>query len=337
MKPSLLISALSASVILAGCSSTPDSPQEQATAGIQQFVFQGQVTKNEQGYMFSPCGNSDIMPLTFSNDNVREDIEEHIADNKEKANGDSGYLTQIEAYIKTGATYQDLGITEDSTDADTAETAQEDLGAVGGNIDDTGETFIGDLNTPNIQVVGAEIANMKVAPKMTCQFVYEAQNENDAQFVGQYQANLAAASSPGRTISLALNPDHSATMVFDYQNNEPSIIETGYWQAYTDGRVNLIMTKHNDRSLVSVRTFTKEDQTLTAYQESVNDQVYSFGSEGLHLTAVEADPTQEQAPEGVASDNSAEDLDTIDAMESDANEWEETDASNDADASAWKM
>lgn len=46
---------------------------------------------------------------------------------------------------------------------------------------------------------------------------------------GMYATMMPAASSPGRTISLELNADQTATFTQDYQNQNPPIVQTGTW------------------------------------------------------------------------------------------------------------
>ncbi|MGB2079711.1 MAG: copper resistance protein NlpE N-terminal domain-containing protein [Vibrio sp.] len=272
----LSLSVLAAS-LLAGCSTTPqqESTADNSSPSVQEFLLHGQVAKNEQGYTFSPCASSDELPLILTDDSAQNKIDRVIEKTQEKGNGENGYAASLYAYI------------EQPQIADPSD-----------------ETFV--PGEEQLHFVSTKVNEVTSAPKMTCQQVSEPQTDADETFVGQYQGQAAAASSPGVTTTLALNPDHSATAVYDYQNDDPSIVETGYWQAYSDGRVNLVMTKHNDRSLISVRTFNLDNGTLTTNQESINGQVYSLGSEGMSLTRIERDQTQEQAADyGLETDTEA--------------------------------
>lgn len=285
MKSYALPLSVLATVLLAGCSTTPQDSSAQSDSSepyVQEFLMHGQVSKTEQGYTFSPCNSSDDIPLILSNDKSINKINQAIEDNIEKANGDNGYAASLYAHIEQPMPQESM---ENS-----------DISAEDG-IDEAVETApITTAGLDEVHLVSSKIESIRIAPKMTCQQISEPQTEADEAYVGQYQSQTAAASSPGLTTTLALNPDHSATAVYDYQNNEPSVIETGYWQAYSDGRVNLVMTKHNDRSLISVRTFTLSDDTLSTSEESINGQVYSLGTQGMNLSRIERDETQELAP-----------------------------------------
>ena len=96
---------------------------------------------------------------------------------------------------------------------------------------------------------------------------------------GTWQADLPAASSPGRTVMLTLNPDMTARMTTDYKNGEPSILESGTWQpSGSEVRVTLRRDGHN--ASPSTTSFRADGGTLTAFDFDRE----RWGSSGLKLT-----------------------------------------------------
>ena len=97
---------------------------------------------------------------------------------------------------------------------------------------------------------------------------------------GSWQATLPAASSPGRTVTLMLNPDMTARMTTDYQNGDPSIVATGTWRP--DGRemAEVTLKREGHNSAPSTMSFRADATSLTAvdYDKEV------WGSSGLRLT-----------------------------------------------------
>ena len=105
-------------------------------------------------------------------------------------------------------------------------------------------------------------------------------NGND--FAGAYQATMAAASSPGREITLTLDPAGTVQMSTDFLNDEPPIVETGSWVDNGDGTATVTLTGRDDGTMYDEPTviiFELADGQLTAvdYDESL------FGSAGLTL------------------------------------------------------
>ncbi|HXW00905.1 MAG TPA: copper resistance protein NlpE N-terminal domain-containing protein, partial [Anaerolineae bacterium] len=98
---------------------------------------------------------------------------------------------------------------------------------------------------------------------------------------GTYTANLPAASSPGRAITLTLSAD-TAQLSADYLNGEAPIVETGTWQDNSDGTATVMLTGRADGTVYeapSIIKFKLENDTLTAVEY---DQTL-YGSEGLTL------------------------------------------------------
>ncbi len=57
---------------------------------------------------------------------------------------------------------------------------------------------------------------------------------------GTYTADLSAADSSGRKVSLVLNADHTAMMTTDYKNDQPALTQMGRWMSTMDGMVDVM-------------------------------------------------------------------------------------------------
>ncbi|GAB4426730.1 MAG: hypothetical protein Kow0031_06580 [Anaerolineae bacterium] len=102
-------------------------------------------------------------------------------------------------------------------------------------------------------------------------------------FAGTYTAEMRAASSPGRTVTLVLNSDNSVELSTDYQNGKPPIVETGTWQDNGDGTVTVMLTGRADGAMYNqpdVITFGLSGNELKAIAWDTN----VYGSEGMTLT-----------------------------------------------------
>ncbi len=108
-----------------------------------------------------------------------------------------------------------------------------------------------------------------------------ANSDRTLGWTGFYHAN--STQSTDFQIRLELNPDHSATTHYDYNNEEPSIVESGYWQQLNDNQVQVVMTRHHQQFLVSERIFTRQGDTLVAEKEKVSGTVYPIANGGLTL------------------------------------------------------
>ena len=102
-------------------------------------------------------------------------------------------------------------------------------------------------------------------------------------FAGTYTAQLPAASSPGRQITLVLNSDNSVELSTDFQNGKPPIVEVGTWQDNGDGTVTVSLTGRDDGTTFNqpdVVTFGLSGSELKAIAWDTN----VYGTEGLTLT-----------------------------------------------------
>jgi uncharacterized lipoprotein NlpE involved in copper resistance len=76
-----------------------------------------------------------------------------------------------------------------------------------------------------------------------------AQGESSGpDYVGVYHADLPAADSPGRSVTLTLAADGTAQIISDYQNGEPPIVEVGAWTPNADGGVRVAITGQTTRT-----------------------------------------------------------------------------------------
>lgn len=100
---------------------------------------------------------------------------------------------------------------------------------------------------------------------------------------GRYQGTSYIDNTPVLITTVTLNPDHSATTRYDYPSGEPSLNEVGFWQQASDNTVQVVMTQHQGRRLISERVFTFDDNRITVKEETVNGQTFSLGGDGLSL------------------------------------------------------
>lgn len=95
---------------------------------------------------------------------------------------------------------------------------------------------------------------------------------------------LPAADTPGRVISLALADDGGAALATSYLNDEPAVVEDGYWVENDDGTLTVTLVGNEDEEYAepTVITFELADDTLTAvdYDETL------YGEAELTLTLV---------------------------------------------------
>lgn len=99
----------------------------------------------------------------------------------------------------------------------------------------------------------------------------------DGGYPGSYQANLPAADSPGRTITLVLGSEGNATFTQDYQNGEPPIVTSGSWVGSEEA---IDVTQPG-----AVLTFSHaEDGSLTL----VDPDQAEWGADGLTLYSTTA-------------------------------------------------
>lgn len=102
-----------------------------------------------------------------------------------------------------------------------------------------------------------------------------------ANWVGVYQAQSTETS--GFSVSLQLNPDHSATTTYSYGAGESDSVERGYWQQLSSQQIQVVMTHHQQQPLLSERLFTLEGNRLIAEKEKVGNVLYPIANGGLVL------------------------------------------------------
>lgn len=107
-------------------------------------------------------------------------------------------------------------------------------------------------------------------------------------YADYYEAELPAASGPGRIIGLSLRATGDATLTTDYQNYQPEIVQVGPYEQGADSTVKLTLTtvgSGNDKK--ETFTFKREGEVLV-YQGK------DFGSDGLKLTKKEKQVPEEK-------------------------------------------
>lgn len=105
--------------------------------------------------------------------------------------------------------------------------------------------------------------------------------DSSLAWVGHYFAS--ATDQRGFGVTLDLNPDHSATTRYRYQNGERELVEQGYWQQLNSNQIQVVMTLHQRQYLVSERVFTRQGDQLHADKEKIGNKVYSISGGGITL------------------------------------------------------
>ena len=108
-----------------------------------------------------------------------------------------------------------------------------------------------------------------------------AAKDTTLNWVNSYQGTSTAGDS-GLTIGLTLNPDHSAITTYDYNTDEPQLVETGVWQATQDNKLHVLMSRHQRQYMISERIFSQQGNQISADKETVNGVIFPIQS-GLTL------------------------------------------------------
>lgn len=113
-------------------------------------------------------------------------------------------------------------------------------------------------------------------------------SQNDSvTYTGIYQSQ---GYTNGLSTQLELNSDHTATTRYIYQNGDPSLIEHGFWQQANGQQLHVVMTQHQDKSVVSQRLFTIRGFELRTDKEQINNQIYPLGQR-LELNRMQSEIT----------------------------------------------
>jgi uncharacterized lipoprotein NlpE involved in copper resistance len=109
--------------------------------------------------------------------------------------------------------------------------------------------------------------------------------------VGTYTAQLPSADSPGRTITLALNADNTATMSVDMMNNQPAMVENGSWAwNATSSMVDLTIQREVSGAMVSsMMSFALSGDTLSLS----NPADAGYGDMGVKLVKSAGDDSHD--------------------------------------------
>ncbi|MDA0120549.1 COG3650 family protein [Vibrio sp. T11.5] len=85
------------------------------------------------------------------------------------------------------------------------------------------------------------------------------------------------------SVSLAINPDHTANTTYRYQNGGSDTVEKGFWQQLNRNQVQIVGTHLQGQRLNSERIYTQVDNRLFTNKEKVGNVVYDITDGGLTL------------------------------------------------------
>ncbi|MFY2510311.1 COG3650 family protein [Vibrio pectenicida] len=110
------------------------------------------------------------------------------------------------------------------------------------------------------------------------------------------------------SVTLRLNPDHTANTIYSYQNGTEDTVEKGFWQQLNNQQVQVVSTHLQGQSLRSERIYTKDGvNQLSSTQEKVGNIIYDIANGGLKLYKVVAtNPTKQISPDSNKIRSSAE-------------------------------
>jgi heat shock protein HslJ len=103
----------------------------------------------------------------------------------------------------------------------------------------------------------------------------EQRTPDAAALQGSYTAELEAAANPERTVTLLLQADHKALLRTEYDNDEPPVVEEGFWKALGRDRAAVrLMIKNGHPARSSAIVFELDGETLRAKEFDTDDQAY---------------------------------------------------------------
>lgn len=98
---------------------------------------------------------------------------------------------------------------------------------------------------------------------------------------GYYEASLAAASSPGRLITLTLRSTNDVQMTTDYLNSTPEIVQMGNWSSLDSNKYLITLVTVGSGDPTKDTLIFKQDGEQLHYEGS------DYGSDGLTLVKKE--------------------------------------------------
>ena len=117
-----------------------------------------------------------------------------------------------------------------------------------------------------------------------------ANQDNTQHWVDDYHA--ASTKAQHFTVTMALNPDHTAMTTYAYNNGDGDSVEHGFWQQINPDQVQVVMTHLQQQPLLSERIFTRDGHQLNAKKERVGDVIYAINDGGLTLYKAKVALTQ---------------------------------------------
>jgi len=85
------------------------------------------------------------------------------------------------------------------------------------------------------------------------------------------------------SVTLRLNPDHTASTTYQYPSGDADTVERGFWQQLSPEQVQVIGTQLQGQPLISERLYSRQGTQLSTSQEKVGDVVYDIANGGLTL------------------------------------------------------
>jgi heat shock protein HslJ len=99
---------------------------------------------------------------------------------------------------------------------------------------------------------------------------------------GEWRAEMPAASSPGRTITLNLRADFTATFTQDYRNGDAPIVEQGSWKPFGSLEAEIIVRRGGASGAPTTMRFRRNGEVLRAIEYDRT----AWGEAGLALARV---------------------------------------------------
>jgi len=120
-------------------------------------------------------------------------------------------------------------------------------------------------------------------------------SDDTAGWAGRYHS--AESTQSDSKIELRLLPDYRAELRFHFPQSGTDSIDHGLWQPLEENRLQLLLTRRDNRKLNTEINFDVNDGKLLAHQQTVNNTTFSFGDFPLQLQRLADDqPTDHLRP-----------------------------------------
>ncbi len=135
-------------------------------------------------------------------------------------------------------------------------------------------------NTMSDELYGWQ-ANLQLKKQQLTGCAAVSNQDTTLAWAGTYAAS--STKSEGFSITMILLPDHTAVTKYEYDNGDPTLTETGFWQQLNQRQIQVMMTHHQQLRLISERIFTRHANQLYTANEKVNTRIYPIANGGLTL------------------------------------------------------